>query len=86
MYEGEMTDGKMNGHGIYKYANGQIYEGEYINGIREGKGRIIINNTVAYDGEFRGGHRVEKGRSTGSLRFTNNGNVDNNDTNEVENN
>ena len=86
MYEGEMTDGKMNGHGIYKYANGQIYEGEYINGIREGKGRIIINNTVVYDGEFRGGHRVEKGRSTGSLRFTNNGNVDNNDTNEVENN
>ena len=86
MYEGDMTDGKMNGHGIYKYANGQIYEGEYINGIREGKGRIIINNTVVYDGEFRGGHRVEKGRSTGSLRFTNSGNVDNNDTNEAENN
>ena len=76
----------MNGHGIYRYANGQIYDGEYINGIREGKGRIIINNTVVYDGEFRGGHRMEKGRSTGSIRFTNNGNADNNDAHEIENN
>ena len=86
IYEGDMTDGKMNGHGIYRYANGQIYDGEYINGIREGKGRIIINNTVVYDGEFRGGHRMEKGRSTGSIRFTNNGNADNNDAHEIENN
>ena len=86
IYQGEMTNGKMNGHGIYKYANGQIYDGEYNNGIREGKGRIIINNTIVYDGEFRGGHRVEQGRSTGSIRFTNNGNVDNNDTNEIEKN
>ena len=86
IYEGDMTDGKMNGHGIYRYANGQIYDGEYINGIREGKGRIIINNTVVYDGEFRGGHRMEKGRSTGSMRFTNNGNEDNNDAHEIENN
>ena len=86
IYEGDMTDGKMNGHGIYRYANGQIYDGEYINGIREGKGRIIINNTVVYDGEFRGGHRMEKGRSTGSMRFTNNGNADNNDAHEIENN
>ena len=29
---------------------------------------------------------MEKGRSTGSMRFTNNANVDNNDTHEIENN
>ena len=73
-----MTDGKMNGKGIYKYANGQIYEGEYINGIREGKGRIIVNNKVVFEGDFIGGHRVIKGRTTSSNRFTNNENLDNN--------
>ena len=78
-----MTNGKMNGHGTYKYSNGQIYDGDYINGLREGKGRIIYSNKVIYEGEFKGGHRVEQGNIIYSNRNNGNNIKENYDNNEA---
>ncbi|XP_078407551.1 alsin [Cetorhinus maximus] len=39
-YQGHWKDGKMNGHGIYKYATGEVYEGCFQDNMRHGHGLL----------------------------------------------
>jgi hypothetical protein len=42
-YSGEYRDGKMDGKGVYKWADGGIYEGEFKAGLKHGKGSYLIH-------------------------------------------
>ena len=50
-YDGELSGGRRNGHGICKFADGGVYEGEWRDGKRYGKGKFIyvdIRQFVGY--------------------------------------
>ena len=40
-YEGELHEGKQNGHGVMKRPNGDRFEGQWRNGKANGAGRIV---------------------------------------------
>ena len=40
-YEGEMNDGKREGHGKFYFKSGDFYEGEFKNNHKHGKGKYI---------------------------------------------
>jgi hypothetical protein len=42
VYEGEMADGTMNGHGIWRYADGRQHEGDWIDGQLHG---LVVSRT-----------------------------------------
>ena len=70
-YEGERNWlGLYEGHGVYRYADGDVYEGEFKAGLQEGRGVFRYANGDVYEGEFKAGKR--EGR--GVARFAN-GNV-----------
>lgn len=52
IYEGEIIGGKVNGKGIYYYANGSRYEGQFINGKFCGYGILYYINGDSYQGRF----------------------------------
>ena len=66
-YEGEFSDGLMNGWGIYYYRNGDKYEGGFQNDMKKGKGTFVYRNGDQYAGEF--GDDVKSGK--GSYVFGN---------------
>ncbi|XP_069790417.1 alsin isoform X2 [Narcine bancroftii] len=39
-YQGHWKEGKMHGHGIYKYATGEVYEGSFYDNLRHGHGLL----------------------------------------------
>ncbi|XP_051872170.1 alsin isoform X3 [Pristis pectinata] len=39
-YQGHWKEGKMHGHGIYKYATGEVYEGSFQDNMRHGHGLL----------------------------------------------
>ncbi|XP_072902817.1 alsin isoform X3 [Hemitrygon akajei] len=39
-YQGHWKEGKMHGHGIYKYATGEVYEGNFQDNMRHGHGLL----------------------------------------------
>ena len=41
-YEGQLKNGKRQGHGVLTYSNGNKYEGEWKNGLQEGRGVLIF--------------------------------------------
>lgn len=58
-YEGEWSNGVMQGHGIYERADEFVYEGEFKYNIRDGKGTLIYLDEAEdhylgdkYEGEF----------------------------------
>lgn len=51
-YEGDWIDDKMDGFGIYTYANGDIYEGEFKNNMHHGYGKYFFCDGSYYTGEW----------------------------------
>lgn len=51
-YEGNYIDYKMNGPGIYYFANGDRYEGDFKNNFIQGTGIMYYQNEDVYEGEF----------------------------------
>jgi len=47
------------GHGVYKWANGAVYEGDYVDGKKHGDGKMVYPDKGCYEGK-RGGelHRA----------------------------
>ena len=39
-----MKNGKMEGYGIYEYADGDIYEAEFKNDCKDGYGLLFLSN------------------------------------------
>ena len=70
IYEGEIKNGKKEGHGIMRYSNGYIYEGEWKNGKREGKGIYRLINKDRYEGDFKNGKVEGNG-----ISYYNNGDI-----------
>lgn len=63
-YEGTIVNGKANGKGIKKFANGEVYEGEFKNDEPHGKGKWTYLTGVVYEGELKNGKRDGYGTVT----------------------
>ena len=50
--EGEFKDGKPEGRGTYRFANGNVYEGEFKDGNPEGRGTMRKANGDIKDVRF----------------------------------
>jgi hypothetical protein len=62
-YDGEMKDGRLNGHGIYVFTYGVQYEGDFKNDDFEGKG-IFTQPGVRYEGMWHAGKKNGHGLLT----------------------
>jgi hypothetical protein len=51
-YEGEWSNDKMNGYGVYKYASGAVYSGQWKNNKHHGKGEYKMTSGCKYEGEW----------------------------------
>jgi hypothetical protein len=51
-YEGELKDGKLHGHGVYKWSNGMRYAGEWRYGKKSGFGIQTWLNGQSYSGKW----------------------------------
>lgn len=51
-YNGEMKDGKRDGKGICRYANGVVYDGEWKENVKNGEGTFIWPNGMKHIGMF----------------------------------
>lgn len=66
VYDGEMEDGKMDGHGKMIFVRGDCdtYEGEWDNGKVQGNGIMLYRNRDVYDGEWYENMRHGNGKMT----------------------
>ncbi len=53
IYEGNFKDGKKDGDGTMKYANGDFYSGKWQNDKKHGIGKFIWKNGNSHDGEWK---------------------------------
>ncbi len=60
-YTGDMVDGKRNGKGFSRYADGTSYDGEWIDDKRQGFGIFTWPNGMKFEGEFINNVRNGKG-------------------------
>jgi len=60
-YEGEISDGVLNGPGVYQWAGGDRYEGEFRNALPHGQGTYTWPDGRRYQGEFALGRREGEG-------------------------
>jgi hypothetical protein len=51
-YEGEMKEGKRNGKGTLKKADGSVYDGYWENDVKKGQGSFTWANGLKFEGEF----------------------------------
>ena len=61
-YEGEMHEGRFNGHGTLTTVDGDVYDGQFKDGERNGKGKMVWFNRNSYDGDWKNG--LMDGRGT----------------------
>jgi hypothetical protein len=59
-YDGEMRDGKLNGHGIYSFSTAERYEGDFKDDQYDGTGTLLAGGD-RYDGSWRAGRKNGKG-------------------------
>merc|ERR1712039_969025 len=52
IYEGEFRKGKMDGEGIYHYANGRVYAGQWSQSQMNGHGKMTWPDGSVYSGNF----------------------------------
>ena len=57
VYEGNFTNGNMNGKGIYTFTDKRVYEGDFVNNTFEGKGTYSWPNGNKYKGNFKNDKR-----------------------------
>jgi len=62
LYEGELKNGLLNGHGKLTWRNGDSYVGEFRNGLMHGKGKHVFVNSAVYEGEYADGLWNGKGK------------------------
>jgi hypothetical protein len=55
VYFGEFRDGRMEGQGVFEYANGNRYEGKFLDNKRHGKGTLLWARGEKYTGDFLAG-------------------------------
>lgn len=67
LYEGNMTQDKFNGHGTFKYPNGDVYTGTIRDNVRTGRGVLTYADGTVYEGEFHDEHP----HGHGTRRFPN---------------
>ena len=53
LYIGMFAHGKMNGHGVYHFANGNRYEGDWVDNMKCGHGTWIAKLGDSYIGQFQ---------------------------------
>ncbi|CAN5738113.1 hypothetical protein BH11PSE3_BH11PSE3_25080 [soil metagenome] len=63
-YDGDMRDGKMNGHGTLVFPNGLHYEGAFKDNDFDGRGKLTFSNGDVYEGEFAADDRSGQGTFT----------------------
>lgn len=63
-YDGEWKDGKINGHGIYTWADGRVYDGMWKDGKCNGRGVQTWASGEKYDGEFKDDKKHGQGTHT----------------------
>jgi hypothetical protein len=51
-YEGEMLDGRYNGHGVMTWANGDHYDGGFKDGSKHGHGVYTWASGFHYEGDW----------------------------------
>jgi DNA polymerase III epsilon subunit family exonuclease len=54
-YEGNFSNGKRHGHGIYRWSNGSTYEGEWVQGEITGNGKKVFSSGAINSGTFVNG-------------------------------
>ncbi|CAA0809937.1 Histone H3 K4-specific methyltransferase SET7/9 family protein [Striga hermonthica] len=54
-YEGDLVDGRYDGHGIESWARGSKYRGQYMQGLRHGYGVYKLYTGDSYAGEWCNG-------------------------------
>ncbi len=69
-YTGEMQNGKKNGKGVSRYAEGQIYDGYWKDDKKDGKGVFTWPNGMKFDGYFTNDLRNGEG-----IQYYENGNM-----------
>ena len=47
-YEGEWSEDKKHGSGVYHYMNGSVYTGDFVNDIPYGYGEYEKNDKICY--------------------------------------
>ncbi len=62
-YEGEMRDGRINGHGVYTFSLTTRYEGTFKDDDFDGSG-VMVEPGVRYEGQWRAGKRHGRGLLT----------------------
>lgn len=63
-YKGEVEDGKLNGLGVYLWANGDRYEGQCKDDKRNGQGVYLWKDGRRYEGAWRNDQQHGLGRQT----------------------
>lgn len=63
-YEGELSDGIMNGYGKFVWNNGDTYEGNWLYGKKSGQGKYMWANGDVYEGNWHEGRIYGKGKYT----------------------
>lgn len=65
VYEGAFKDGKLHGHGVYKYRpSGDVYEGEWKGDMKHGQGRYTFTGGDLYVGCWYMGKKNGRGKFT----------------------
>jgi hypothetical protein len=52
-YEGDLVDGKKEGHGKLISQDGTVYVGNFVNDMKHGSGVLVYSSGVKYEGTFR---------------------------------
>jgi hypothetical protein len=60
-YEGGLYDGKRQGYGVYRYADGKVYEGDWHDNLQQGRGTLKFPDGSFYEGDWHGGMKHGKG-------------------------
>lgn len=62
IYEGQFTNGKITGKGLFIWSNNHQYKGDFVDGIKHGKGKYKWSDGTEYDGEYKNGIRQGYGK------------------------
>lgn len=61
-YEGQFSNGRINGLGALYFANGDVYSGQWVNQLRQGRGRLRFKTGDEYLGEFHQNYLQGQGK------------------------
>jgi hypothetical protein len=68
-YRGDFKAGRMHGHGVKTWPNGDRYEGEFVEDRKEGTGKYSWGSGPAEGESYEGGYLGDKRHGTGTYRW-----------------